>query len=173
MLKMHSMCLAALAAAGILGAMGCQSTGTESMVQEEQPKAESSPAKIAAEEPKPRASATTFEAVYFNLDRWQLSEEARQVLKESAKQIEAHPELGVVTIEGHCDAQGSDEYNIALGERRAGAVKSYLVDLGVASSRFDTVTYGERRPAVPGDGERAWRLNRRSEIRIGLQQALR
>jgi hypothetical protein len=69
-----------------------------------------------------------------------------------------------VTVQGHCDERGSTEYNLALGERRAAAVKRYLVDLGVSSSKLRTVSYGEDRPAVPGHDESAWRYNRRADF---------
>ena len=94
-------------------------------------------------------------------------------LKANAKQIQAQPQADAVTIEGHCDERGSDEYNMALGARRAAAVKRYLMDLGVPGARLDTVTYGESRPAVRGEGEQVWRRNRRAEIRGGLEQASR
>jgi len=170
MFKQHSVRWAVLALVSIFGTAGCQSTVTESLAQEEKPA--TAPERVAVE-PEPQAKVVELEAIYFDLDRWELSQQAQQALKSNAKQIQARPEWGVLTIEGHCDERGSDEYNIALGERRAAAVKRYLVDLGVPSSRFDTVTYGESRPAVRGGGEKAWRLNRRSEIRLGLRQASR
>ena len=73
-------------------------------------------------------------------------------------------ERGVITIEGHCDERGSEEYNLALGERRANGVKRYLVDLGVPSSRLRTVSFGEVKPSVMGHDESAWRHNRRSDF---------
>ena len=72
---------------------------------------------------------------------------------------------GVITIEGHCDERGSEEYNLALGERRASGVKRYLVDLGVPASRLRTVSFGEAKPAVVGHDESAWRYNRRAEFK--------
>jgi peptidoglycan-associated lipoprotein len=72
---------------------------------------------------------------------------------------------GTVTIEGHCDERGSEEYNLALGDRRASGVKQYLVDLGVPASRLRTVSFGEAKPAVVGHDESAWRYNRRSEFK--------
>ena len=172
MIKKHSMLCAAMAAAGILGVVGCQSTGTDSMANEERPSSDSDSVRVAAE-PKPLAPVSGFDAIYFGFDSWDLNEDARQALKTSARQIQAQPEWGVLEIEGHCDQRGSEEYNMALGDRRAAAVKRYLVDLGVPSSRFAEVTYGESRPAVRGEGEIAWRQNRRAEIRIELRQASR
>jgi peptidoglycan-associated lipoprotein len=170
MFRNHSIRWAALVAASIFGTAGCQSTVTESMSQ--QPPAAPAPERIAAQ-PKPQTPVDALPTVYFELDRWQLREDARMALQASARQIQAQPDQAVVTIEGHCDDRGSDEYNMALGKRRAGAVKRYLVDLGVSASRFETVTYGESRPAVRGEGEQAWRKNRRSELRIGFRQAAR
>jgi peptidoglycan-associated lipoprotein len=69
-----------------------------------------------------------------------------------------------VTIEGHCDERGTTEYNLALGERRASAVKAYLVNLGIDQSRLSTISYGEERPKVMGTTEEAYRLNRRAHF---------
>ena len=69
-----------------------------------------------------------------------------------------------MTVEGHCDERGSTEYNLALGERRANAVKRYLVDLGVPSNSLRTVSFGEERAAVQGHDESAWRYNRRADF---------
>ena len=69
-------------------------------------------------------------------------------------------------MEGHCDERGSEEYNLALGERRANAVRQYLVNLGVTNSTLDTVSFGESKPAVQGHDESAWRWNRRAEFRV-------
>jgi peptidoglycan-associated lipoprotein len=110
------------------------------------------------------ASAPALDPVYFDTDQWVLRSDARSTLKLRAEAIRQHPEWGVVTIQGHCDERGSDEYNLALGDRRAAAVKRYLVDLGVPSARLKTVTFGESRPAVAGHDETAWRYNRRSEL---------
>jgi peptidoglycan-associated lipoprotein len=108
--------------------------------------------------------AATLEPIYFETDRALVREDARETLKRHALAIQQHAEWGVVTIEGHCDERGSDEYNLALGDRRAAAVARYLSDLGVPSSRFQTRTYGEARPAVAGHDETAWRQNRRAEL---------
>jgi peptidoglycan-associated lipoprotein len=105
--------------------------------------------------------------VYFDYDRYEIRSDAREALRGNADSIRANANWGVVTIEGHCDERGSEEYNLALGERRAHAVKSYLVDLGVPSSRLRTVSFGEAKPAVVGHDESAWRYNRRSEFKSG------
>jgi peptidoglycan-associated lipoprotein len=106
-------------------------------------------------------------SVYFELDSALLREEGRASLSRDAQQIQSNPDWGVVTIEGHCDERGNEEYNLALGEQRAAAVKDYLLDLGVAPDRVKTRSYGEMQPASPGHDERAWRLNRRAQLEIG------
>lgn len=100
--------------------------------------------------------------VYFGYDESSVNGNARTVLEQLAQTILAKD--AQITIEGHCDDRGSDEYNLALGERRALAVQRYLTDLGVASGKMNTQSFGESRPAVAGANEEAWSLNRRAEI---------
>jgi peptidoglycan-associated lipoprotein len=69
-----------------------------------------------------------------------------------------------VTIEGHCDERGTNEYNLALGDRRAESAKSFLIDLGIDSSRLTTISYGEERPVDPRNMEEAWAKNRRDHF---------
>ncbi len=102
------------------------------------------------------------ETVYFDYDQSVIRDDQRATLGNNANAIKGMS-LGKVTVEGHCDERGSDEYNLALGERRANAVKQYLVDTGVTAS-IDTVSYGESRPAVQGSDDSAWRMNRRAEF---------
>jgi peptidoglycan-associated lipoprotein len=144
---------------GALAALGCASTST---VEKAAPatNATNAPQEVTIQP----APAPSLQPVYFDTDRAVLRPDARASLKDRVEAIRQHPELGIVTIQGHCDERGSEEYNLALGERRAAAVKRYLVDLGVPASRLDTMTYGESRPAVPGHDETAWRYNRRSEF---------
>jgi len=111
--------------------------------------------------------------VYFDTNRSQLRPDSREALKQYAKQILDHPEWGVLTIDGHCDERGSDEYNLALGERRAKAVVRYLVDLSVPQSRLATRTFGEEKPAIAGHVEGAWRFNRRSELQVEALESAR
>jgi peptidoglycan-associated lipoprotein len=103
------------------------------------------------------------QTVYFDYDRSEIREDARPSLRQNADKINAGG-LGTVTVEGHCDERGSAEYNLALGERRANAVKRYLVDLGVPSNNLRTVSFGSERPAVQGHDESAWRYNRRADF---------
>jgi peptidoglycan-associated lipoprotein len=109
---------------------------------------------------------TTFlKDIYFAFDRYDLSDEARRILTENAKVALAHPNL-VIQIEGHCDERGSNEYNLALGERRAVSAKLYLIRLGVKGDRLSTISYGEEMPADPGHTEEAWTKNRRCHFVI-------
>ncbi len=101
--------------------------------------------------------------VYFAYDSFNLSGSSKSGLAAAAQWLKSHPEQSV-QIEGHCDERGTTEYNLALGERRAGAVKDYLVSQGVSSTQLSTISYGEERPAVQGTGEDVWARNRRSEF---------
>ena len=98
--------------------------------------------------------------VFFEFDKSDLKADARQTLQRQADWLRANPGV-TVTVEGHCDERGTREYNIALGDRRATAVRNYLVALGINASRISTISYGEERPAVAGSHERAWAQNRR------------
>jgi peptidoglycan-associated lipoprotein len=106
----------------------------------------------------------TVPPIYFDLDESRIKSDYELILQNGATALR---DSGVsVTIAGHTDERGSYEYNLALGERRAGAVRRYLLDLGVAESQITTVSYGEARPAVSGTGETAWQLNRRAEFTV-------
>lgn len=105
------------------------------------------------------------EKVYFTFDSFALSPQAQDVLKRKADVLRAQPTLKVL-IEGNTDERGTEEYNLALGERRAQAAKKYLVLLGVNPMQLETISYGEERPADPGHDEQAWANNRRDEFRL-------
>src|SRR5262245_36162465 len=113
-----------------------------------------------------RGRAIGLETVYFDYDSYQIRDDAKPLLKGNAQTIKSKTSWPPVVIEGHCDERGSEEYNLALGERRAQQVKRYLVDLGVPSARLDTVSFGESNPAVQGHDESAWRYNRRTEFAL-------
>ena len=85
-------------------------------------------------------------------------------LEQNAVYLRSNPALKVV-IEGHCDDRGSDEYNLALGERRAVAAKNYLVSLGIAAERLSVISYGEEQPLVTAANEEGWAKNRRAEFK--------
>ncbi len=99
--------------------------------------------------------------VFFGFDRFDLTPEARATLDRQAEWMRRYPNI-TVTIEGHADERGTREYNIGLGHRRASAVRSYLIALGVPASRVDSTSYGKERPAVLGSTESAWAQNRRA-----------
>lgn len=103
--------------------------------------------------------------VYFDYDKYAIRGDQRAALKANAELVLAG-DFRSVTIQGHCDERGSEEYNLALGERRANAVRRYLTDLGVPASKLRTVSFGEERPAVRGHDESAWRYNRRAEFGV-------
>jgi len=106
-----------------------------------------------------------FPPVNFEYDSSTISDAERATIERVATHMRAHPgyQLGV---EGHCDERGSAEYNLALGERRALAVRTYLIALGVAAEQIQTRSYGEEQPAQAGHSEDAWRLNRRAEFLV-------
>lgn len=105
------------------------------------------------------------ETIYFAYDSDVLTEQSRDSLYKSAETI-IKKTSGPYALEGHCDERGSDEYNLALGEKRAKAVYKYLLTLGVAPERIATISYGEERPANPGHDETAWAKNRRVEFAL-------
>lgn len=102
-------------------------------------------------------------SVYFAFDSSALDAAAQSILDANAAWLKANPGKSV-TIEGNCDERGSREYNLALGQRRADAVKAYLVDHGVSASRIETVSFGEEKPVCTGTGEACWAQNRRADI---------
>jgi len=110
------------------------------------------------------SAISDLETVYFDYDQSSIRSDSAGVLRNNASVIKAHADWGQLTVEGNTDERGSEEYNLALGERRAMAVKRYLVDLGVPNSRLRTVSFGEAKPAVPGHDESAYRYNRRSDF---------
>lgn len=111
------------------------------------------------------ALESELQKIYFNFDSADLSEESRTALSKNAGLLAKATTLKV-RIEGNCDERGSDEYNLALGERRAKAAMDYLVSLGVQPERLSIVSYGEEKPAEPGHDEAAWAKNRRDEFVI-------
>lgn len=98
--------------------------------------------------------------VFFGSDRSDLTTEGRDILNRQAQWLKTYPAV-TVTVEGHADERGTREYNLALGERRANAVKNYLTAQGVQSARLKSLSYGKERPAVLGSDETAWAQNRR------------
>lgn len=103
--------------------------------------------------------------VYFDFDKFDIRPEDAAILKENAALLKKYPTVKV-QIEGHCDERGTNEYNLALGERRANSAKNYLVSLGIPSDRISTISYGEEKPLDTGHQEEAWAKNRRAHTVI-------
>lgn len=103
--------------------------------------------------------------VYFDFDSSDLTESARSALESKVPAMNANPDVRI-RIAGHADERGSDEYNMALGQRRAAAAKRFLTDRGIDGGRIEIVSFGEERPAVTGNDESAWQQNRRAEFEI-------
>src|SRR5215470_9397500 len=119
--------------------------------------------------PPPRSNAgmadsSMYRTIYFDFDKSDLRADAREGLQSNASYLKSNSSAQV-TIEGNTDNRGSNEYNLALGKRRADAAYKYLTDLGVDTSRMTTVSYGEEKPAVEGNNELAWAKNRRDDFK--------
>ena len=104
--------------------------------------------------------------VHFRFDQYGLEEVARVMLRKNAKILKEYPDLKI-EIQGHCDERGSNNYNIALGERRALSIKMYLMSQGINASRIHTTSYGEEKPFCFEHTEECWFLNRRGHFMIG------
>ena len=104
-----------------------------------------------------------FETVLFDFDKSEILSEYKAVIQGNATKLLDNPSM-VATIEGHADERGTNEYNLALGQRRAEAIRDALIEFGVPPSQLNTITFGEERPSDLGHTEEAWRLNRRGEM---------
>ena len=111
------------------------------------------------------ARNTMTATIYFEFDRSDLTAAARSALDAKLEIMNANPGMRIRVV-GHTDERGADEYNVALGQRRAAMAKRYLTDRGVAGERIEMVSFGEERPAAEGNGESAWSQNRRDEFEI-------
>lgn len=103
------------------------------------------------------------EDIYFEFDKSTLTPAAQDNLLRKAEWLRENPDA-TVTIEGHCDDRGTNEYNLALGDRRAESAKAFIVDLGIEASRLTPISYGEERPVDPRNNEEAWAKNRRDHF---------
>lgn len=113
----------------------------------------------------PERSAFENEDIFFEYDSSAINAEAQVVLRRKAAFLKANPAVRI-TVEGHCDERGTNEYNLALGEARAKSAKVFLVDLGISADRIATISYGEERPLVEGRTEEAFAKNRRAHFVI-------
>jgi len=123
------------------------------------------PAKIDEEKAWMERRAAKFEAesIYFDFDKSFIKLEYRPILNEKAAFLKDYPEMRV-RIEGNCDERGTNEYNLALGERRANSAKNFLVSWGIAADRIEIISYGEERPRALGHNEDSWSQNRRDDF---------
>ena len=112
-----------------------------------------------------RCTDVDFAPVYFAFDASNLKDSELAKIEAVAQHLQANP-TRVVMVEGNCDERGSNEYNLTLGDLRAGSVRDYLLRLGIAAERVQTKSYGEEKPAVAGSGESVWSKNRRGEFAI-------
>lgn len=109
------------------------------------------------------ADELTNARVYFAYDKFDLQADSRRLLARKAELLKQFPQIKV-SIQGHCDERGTEEYNLALGERRARAAQEFLVYSGVAPTQLEIISYGKLQPAVAGTGEAVWAKNRRDEF---------
>jgi len=126
------------------------------------------PAPVPTPPPGPSISQQAFQEfqnqdIYFDFDKYDLRTDARTTLDRKASFLNQNSSVRV-QVEGHCDERGTNEYNMALGERRANAAKQYLTTAGISAGRLSTISYGEERPLDPGHTEAAWARNRRAHF---------
>jgi len=147
---------------------GCakQATQAQSPGLQDTPTAQvPKPVEPARESQVPATEQRELSTIRFDFDSAVLSDQAQQMLVSNAGILRSNHSV-LVTIEGHCDERGTAAYNIALGERRAKAVKEFLVNMGISASRLSTVSYGEEKPIATGHNEAAWAQNRRAQFVI-------
>lgn len=151
----HSLLLAL--ALVLLAGFGCaKKEVSQGLDDDEQPMTESE---------RQAAMSISNGIIYFEFDRFDLTAESKSILTQKAAVMKEFPQLQVI-IEGHCDERGTQEYNLALGERRARAAYEFLLNLGVSSAQMDMVSFGKLHPAVSGSDEAAWAKNRRDEFKV-------
>lgn len=114
------------------------------------------------------AVAPELQPIRFDFDAYSVADEARAAIRANADYIKQHPDLEVL-VEGHCDERGTTEYNLALGQKRAKAVREYYIRLGVPGGKVATISFGEERPSCGDSDESCWGLNRRAETKIRAQ----
>lgn len=116
------------------------------------------------------AMNANFARVHFAYDAATLDAASKAALEDNAKIMANHPRI-TVEVQGHCDERGTVDYNVALGNKRANAVRDYLTNVGVKATRVTTLSYGEEKPMVAGTGEPSWSQNRRAEFRVLVGEA--
>jgi peptidoglycan-associated lipoprotein len=131
------------------------------------PAAQAQPAPAPAARPSPKefVSVPELRDVFYDFDRYDIRPEDAKTLDANAQWLKSNPNH-LVLIEGHCDERGTNEYNLALGERRAKAAMNYLVSQGVQASRITIISYGEERPQCSDKNESCWAKNRRAHFLV-------
>ncbi len=127
------------------------------------PKIQEPPKKV--EEDLTVPASLKFDTIYFDFDKSDIRSDQRSGLNRNAELLSRYKTVRIL-IEGHCDERGTNEYNLALGQRRTDSAKGYLVEYGIPGSRITTISYGEERPIDRGHNETAWSKNRRCEFII-------
>jgi peptidoglycan-associated lipoprotein len=172
-------CFCSVVLSTVLALAGCSSTTAKSELPSPAP---ATPPAESKTEPAPVPSTSSLEAfqrgestatpassplkeVYFDFDRYDLRADARETLKANGDWLRANPSV-VVEIEGHCDERGTNDYNMALGAKRAQAAMDYLKTLGVATNRLSTISFGEELPVCKEHTEECWAKNRRDRFII-------
>jgi len=107
--------------------------------------------------------AAKLEPVYFDFDQWSIREDQKEIMVKNSQWLKANPHAKA-RLEGHCDERGTAEYNLALGQKRAEAVRAFLEGMGIPGQRMATISYGEERPVDAGHNEAAWAKNRRVDV---------
>ncbi len=138
--------------------VGCSNSDSK-----KKPVAAPAPTPVVVAEPTPVVVAPIASVVYFEFDKYDLTPESRAVLLAHAEKLKGASMS--VRLEGHADETGSREYNMALGEKRANAVRDFLVLQGVKAASLESVSYGEERPVATGHEESSWSQNRRVEVK--------
>ena len=154
---------------GLMFSVSCQKKlvdATPEPVVEEEVKEEVVEKEEVVVAPVPKIPIEVMQShIYFDFDKSTLTPAAQEDLRQKAEWLRENPDE-TVTIEGHCDERGTNEYNVALGERRAKSAKAFLVDLGIDASRLEVVSWGEEKPVDPTSNEEAWAKNRRDQFVI-------
>ena len=159
--KMWLMIVLLLVVPVLMFTFGCQKkVVTEAKAPAPAPAPGMAPAPAA---PQAASAMIMQEDIYFDFDKSTLKPAAQDNLMKKAAWLRDNPNA-TLTIEGHCDERGTNEYNLALGDRRADSAKAFLVDLGIAASRLTTVSYGEERPVCTQHTEECWAKNRRDHF---------
>ncbi len=164
--RLSTAALLAAAVAGVGGTAACGAKAKQPTVVEDSDKpadTKNEPLTATITPPADAPAPPPSEPIYFDYDSFQIQETSKTHLQGVAEYLNKNPKASV-TISGHTDERGTTEYNLMLGDQRAKAAHDYLVRLGIDPVRIKTISFGEERPAVPGEGEDSWSKNRRDEF---------